>query len=65
MENSRTSYESGRTGILEVIDSERSLLDLQLLYWRASADAWQQRIIIQTLSNQPLLGTFQATQEHE
>jgi outer membrane protein TolC len=65
VENSRTSYESGRTGILEVIDSERSLLDLQLLYWRASADAWQQRIIIQTLSNQPLLGTFQATQEHE
>lgn len=63
VENSRTSYESGRTGILEVIDSERSLLDLQLLYWRASADAWQQRIIIQTLSNQPLLGTFQATQE--
>lgn len=65
VENSRTSYESGRTGILEVIDSERSLLDLQLLYWRASADAWQQRIIIQTLSNQPLLGTFEATQEHE
>ena len=65
VENSRTSYESGRTGILEVIDSERSLLDLQLLYWRAAADAWQQRIIIQTLSNQPLLGTFKATQEHE
>jgi len=48
VENSRTSYEGGRTGILEVIDSERSLLDLQLLYWRAAADAWQQRIIIQT-----------------
>lgn len=65
VENSRTSYESGRTRILEVIDSERSLLDLQRLYWRASADAWQQRIIIQTLSNQPLLSTFKATQEHE
>lgn len=65
VENSRTSYESGRTGILEVIDSERSLLDLQLLYWRAAADAWQQRIIIQTLANQPILGTFKATQEHE
>lgn len=54
-ENSRTSYQSGRTGILEVIDSERSLLDLQLLYWRAAADAKQQRAIIQTLANQPIL----------
>jgi len=63
--NSRTSYEAGSTGILEVIDSERSLLDLQLLYWRAAADAWQQRIIIQTLANQPILGTFNATQENE
>lgn len=62
VENSRTSYEGGRTGILEVIDSERSLLDLQLLYWRAAADAWQQRIVIQTLANQPILGTFKATQ---
>ena len=65
VENSRTSYESGRTGILEVIDSERSLLDLQLLYWRAAADAWQQRIVIQTLANQPILGTFKATQKNE
>ena len=65
VENSRTSYESGRTGILEVIDSERSLLDLQLLYWRAAADAWQQRIIIQTLANQPVLGTFKATPKNE
>lgn len=65
VENSRTSYEGGRTGILEVIDSERSLLDLQLLYWRAAADAWQQRIIIQTLANQPILGTFKATEENE
>lgn len=65
VENSRTSYESGRTGILEVIDSERSQLDLQLLYWRAAADAWKQRIIIQTLANQPILGTFQVTQSYE
>ncbi len=52
--NTRASYENGRTGILEVIDSERSLLDLQLLYWRAASDAWQQRIILQTLANYPL-----------
>lgn len=54
VENSRTSYEGGRTGILEVIDSERSLLELQLLYWRAAADAWQHRVIIQTLANRPI-----------
>lgn len=65
VENSRASYEAGRTGILEVIDSERSLLDLQLLYWRAAADAWKQRIIIQTLSNLPILETFHATQKDE
>lgn len=65
VENSRSAYESGRTGILEVIDSERSLLDLQLLYHRAAADAWQQRIVIQTLANQPLLGTFDATEMDE
>ena len=65
VENTRTSYENGRTGILEVIDSERSLLDLQLLYWRAASDASQQRIVIQTLANQPILGTFKATNEYE
>ncbi|PXA03013.1 TolC family protein [Coraliomargarita sinensis] len=57
VKNSRTSYEGGRTGILEVIDSERSLLDLQLLYWRAAADAWQQRITIRTLAGQGARGT--------
>ncbi|EDY85174.1 outer membrane efflux protein [Verrucomicrobiia bacterium DG1235] len=62
VENSRMSYQGGRTGILEVIDSERSLLELQLLYWRAAADAWQQLVAAQTLANQPILGTFQATQ---
>ena len=65
VENSRTSYEAGRTGILEVIDSERSLLDLQLLYWRAASDTWQQRVMIQTLTNQPILGTFSVTQNDE
>ena len=59
----RTSYEGGKTGMLEVIDSERSLLELQLLFWRAASDAWQQRVIIQTLANQPLAGTFKATSE--
>lgn len=51
VENSRASYEGGRTGLLEVIDSERTLLDLQLQHSRAAADAWKQRIILQTLTN--------------
>jgi outer membrane protein TolC len=65
VENTRNSYESGRAGILELIDSERSLLDLELLYWRAVSDAWQQRIVIQTLANQPILGSFSTTDEYE
>ena len=65
VENSRTSYESGRTGILEVIDSERSLLDLQLLSWRAATDAWKQRVIIQTLANQPIQGLASTEKKDE
>ncbi|MBC2603838.1 TolC family protein [Puniceicoccus vermicola] len=65
VENSRAGYRSGRTGILEVIDSERSLLDLQLLYWRAVADAWKQRVIIQTLANQPLSSEFSKSPSYE
>lgn len=65
VENSRSSYKSGSASILDVIDSERSLLELQMLYWRAAADAWQQRVILQTIANQPVLGTFNATQDLE
>jgi len=54
VENSRASYEGGRTGLLEVIDSERTLLDLQLQHSRAAADAWKQRIILQTLTDFPM-----------
>jgi outer membrane protein TolC len=54
LEISRTGYKSGRTGILEVIDSERSLLDLETQYWRAAADTWQARVHLQTLVNRPL-----------
>ncbi|MGE9290630.1 MAG: TolC family protein [Puniceicoccales bacterium] len=64
-ENSRASYENGRTGILEVIDSERSLLDLQLVYWRAAKDAWQQRVILQTLTNASLSPEGTYLQSHE
>lgn len=62
VEITQTSYESGRATILEVIDSERSLLELQLQYWRAAADAWQNRISVQVLTNQPIAGTSFTTQ---
>jgi len=55
VDNSRASYENGRTGILEVIDSERTLLDLQRKSWRAVADAWQARASLRTLSGRSLL----------
>jgi len=48
-----------------VIDSERSLLELELNYWRAAADAWQSRIVIQTLVNQPIAGAFAPTSQDE
>ncbi|MEZ5275547.1 MAG: TolC family protein [Opitutaceae bacterium] len=61
LEITRTSYEGGRATILDVIDSERSLLELELSYWRAAADAWQSRIAIQTLVNQPIAEAFLPT----
>ncbi len=51
LEISRTAYETDKVSILEVIESERSLIELELLYWRAAADAQQSRIALQTLTN--------------
>ena len=50
VENSRAGYENGNTSLLEWIDSERSLLSLELDYWRAVADAHMHRIHIRTLT---------------
>ena len=54
LEITRSSYEGGRATLLEMIDSERSLLDLELQLWRAQTDAAQQRVVLQTLANRPL-----------
>lgn len=51
VENSRAEYENGKTSILELIDSERSLLALELDYWRAAADAHIHYIHILTLNH--------------
>ena len=37
----RASYRAGTASLLEIIDSERTLLDFELAYWRASRDYLQ------------------------
>lgn len=49
LENSQSAYESGQVSVLEVIDSERALLDLQLNHQRARANALQSVARIQRL----------------
>jgi outer membrane protein TolC len=56
VDNTLGAYQADRATLLELIDSERSQLDLELLLWRARADAAQQQIVLQTLTNQPLAG---------
>ena len=41
LENSRTAYESGQLSVLELIDSERALLEMHLNYARAMAKVTQ------------------------
>jgi outer membrane protein TolC len=41
LENSRTAYESGQLSILELIDSERALLEMNLNYARAVSKVTQ------------------------
>lgn len=54
VENTLGAYQGDRATLLELIDSERSQLDLELQLWRAQADAAQQKLILQSLANQPL-----------
>ncbi len=54
VENTVTGFQGGNASLLELIDSERSQLGLELEHWRARADAAQQQIVLQTLVNQPL-----------
>ena len=54
VENTSSAYEGDRATLLELIDSERSQLDLELQLWRAYADAAQQRVTLQSLANRPL-----------
>lgn len=49
-EITQKSYESGKSPLLDLIESERVLFELETLYWRAAADAWQARWKLATLS---------------
>ncbi|MCC5021485.1 MAG: TolC family protein [Candidatus Synoicihabitans palmerolidicus] len=52
--NKETSFESGRATLFEMIDAERTLLDLELALAQAATDTAQRRIALLTLANQPL-----------
>lgn len=54
VDNTLVGYQGDRATLLELIDSERSQLDLELQLWRAHADAAQQKLTLQSLANQPL-----------
>lgn len=54
VENTLTGYQGNSATLLELIDSERSQLGLELEHWRARADAAKQQIVLQTLANQSL-----------
>ncbi|MGK0190249.1 MAG: cobalt-zinc-cadmium efflux system outer membrane protein [Verrucomicrobiales bacterium] len=45
-----TTYKSGKLTILDFIDSERSLLSLEIIYWKAIADAHKSRVRLETLT---------------
>ena len=49
-EITQSSYQSGKSTVLDLIDSDRSLLKLKTEYWRAAADAWIARWKLATLS---------------
>jgi outer membrane protein TolC len=60
LENTHTAYEGGQITALEIIESERALLDLKLSYWRAVANALQAEAQIKRLIGAPLIKTASA-----
>lgn len=63
LENSQAAYESGQINVLEIIDSERALLDLQLSHQRAVANALQAEAQINRLTGSSLIKT--ASERHK
>ena len=50
LENTQIAYENSQVDVLAVIESERTLLDLQISHWRALADTTQANAEIQALT---------------
>lgn len=50
----RIAYASDRASLLDVIDSERALLEFETAYWRACRDQWQSRARLESLLGGPL-----------
>lgn len=44
------SYQSGKASILDLIESERTILQLELEYWAAASTAWKARWTLTSLS---------------
>ena len=53
---SRTRYEAGEGTLLAWIDSERSLLELELNYWEAISNIAKHHLSLQVIVNQPVAG---------
>lgn len=49
-EITESSYQAGKASALDLIDSDRALLNLETEYWRVAADAWLARWKLATLS---------------
>lgn len=56
VEISRTRYEAGEGTLLAWIDSERSLLELELNYWEAISNIAKHHLSLQVIVNQPVAG---------
>jgi len=52
---SQRSYEAGKTDFLDIIDSQRTLIDLELNYERALADRIQSVSRVETLINEEII----------
>tara|TARA_R110002072_G_scaffold121342_1_gene255012 strand:- start:2382 stop:3746 length:1365 start_codon:yes stop_codon:yes gene_type:complete len=49
LEVTRSSYRTGRSSLLDLIDSERTLLDFETGYWRACRDHYQSKARLEAL----------------
>lgn len=52
--NTEESYRAGGATVLDLIDSERSVLAFDLAYWQAVADSHRARLRLSLLTGQPL-----------